>query len=126
MFMPETIARKYVLTKIAKGDYLLPSNDGGTLWRIRSYEDGPSYGLEDWPRDLTLWGIWKWDTPVTGASLASVDPDAWDRWECYDTSYESRAQAIRSVLRCRQSELTWGDGGLRKRVAEHNAMTTHV
>jgi len=48
-----TTARKYVMTRIDKGDYLLPSNDGETLWRIRQYMDGPSWGLLDWPRALS-------------------------------------------------------------------------
>jgi hypothetical protein len=97
-----SVERKYVLTKIGKGDYLLPSNDGRTLWRLRTYEDGPSHGL-DWPRDLTFWGIWKWNLPMTTdagpGSLDTVDPDEWDRWEYVDGAYETRAQAIEAALR---------------------------
>ena len=37
-----TVARKYALTKIDPGDYLLPSNDATVLYRIRKYTDGPS------------------------------------------------------------------------------------
>lgn len=44
-----TTERKYAMTRIATGDYLLPSNDARTIWRIERYTDGPSLGL-DWPR----------------------------------------------------------------------------
>lgn len=94
--------RKYVLTKIGKGDYLLPSNDGCTLWRLRIYEDGPSHGL-DWPRDLTLWAIWRWDRPINAdaGSLDTVDPYEWARWEHVEGGCETRAEAIDAALRLR-------------------------
>jgi hypothetical protein len=95
--MTTTIERKYVLRRIGKGDYLLPSNDGATLWRIRTYEDGPSHGL-DWPRDLTFWGLWKWDAPIDTTGRAKIDPDDPDHWEYYDGTYKTRAEAIRAVL----------------------------
>ena len=54
-----TVTRKFALTKVAAGDYLLPSNDAQTVWRFQTYTDGPSGGL-DWPRDLTLWRVLRW------------------------------------------------------------------
>lgn len=90
--------RKYVLTRIAKGDYLLPSNDGRTLWRLRIYEDGPTHGLEDWPRDRTFWGLWKLTSHFDG----TLDPDTlddWGRWEPWDEYLPTRAAAIKSALR---------------------------
>jgi hypothetical protein len=91
--------RKYVMTRVGRGDYLLPGNDGTTLWRLRTYEDGPSHGL-DWPRDLTFWGIWKWDRSlVADSDLDTVDPGDWDRWEHVEGQYESRREAIDAALK---------------------------
>jgi hypothetical protein len=90
------IRRKYALTKIACGDYLLPSNDGQTIWRLCTYEDGPSHGLEEWPRDVTLWGVWKW----TGAGDA-VDPGDWGQWDMWEGTLQTRAEAIHAALKMR-------------------------
>lgn len=90
------VERKYVLTRLRARDYLLPSNDGRTIWRLLTYEDGPGHGLEvDWPRDRTFWGVWQWTGPVE-----CVDPDDWERWEAYDLGmYETRRDAIQAALR---------------------------
>lgn len=85
--------RKYALTKVGKGDWLLPSNDGRTIWRIAQYEDGPSHGLIDWPRDERVWGVWKW----TGHGDA-VDPDEWADWEMWIGTLTTRATAIEEAL----------------------------
>ena len=87
--------RKYALTKVAAGDYLLPSNDGLTIWRIAKYEDGPSKGL-DIPRDRTFWGVWLWSGVYETAVY--VDTEAWDRWEMCEAGLDSRAEAIQSAL----------------------------
>jgi hypothetical protein len=91
-----TVERRYAFTRVDKGDYLLPSNDGKVLWRLRTYTDGPSGGL-DWPRDRTVWGIWKWRYQL--GSSGAVDPDAWEQWEEWDLGmYETRAAAVESAL----------------------------
>jgi hypothetical protein len=89
-----TPERKYALTKVATGDYLLPSNDGRKVWRIARYEDGPSHGLDDWTRDIMLWGVWEW----TGKSSTYVDVGSWDRWEMWSSGHETRADAIATAL----------------------------
>lgn len=89
------VERKYALTKIAAGDYLLPSNDGKTIWRIHRYVDGPSSGIMDWPRDRDVWGFWRWEGRAEGA----VDLDDWDRWEMVGGLCDSRADAIQEALR---------------------------
>lgn len=91
-----TIERRYALTKIAPGDYLLPSNDAGTLWRLRRYTDGPTHGLEDWPRDRDLWGLWRYAYSLH--ALEPVDPDDWSVWEMVGDGYETRAEAIRAAM----------------------------
>ena len=87
-----SVDRKYVLTKFARGDYLLPSNDGQTIWRLATYEDGIEQGLD---HDLgTVWGVWKW---VGHGS--TIDPAEWGNWEMWDGSLPTRAEAIKVVLR---------------------------
>ena len=95
-----TIERVYALHRIAADDYLLPSNDGLTIWRIARYTDGPSGGLTDWPRDREVWGLWRWRQPHLVASpshLANVDD--WNEWEFVDGLFDTRAAAIDEALR---------------------------
>ncbi len=94
MSATKEIRRKYALTKIKRGDYLLPSNDGRTIWRLCAYEDGPSTGITDWPGDVTFWGVWKW----TGAG-DTVDPQDWEPWEMMESMLPTRAEAVRAALK---------------------------
>lgn len=90
--------RKYAMSKGAgPGDWLQMSNDGKTLWRIRKYTDGPSLGLEDWPADKEVWGIWKWLGKIElGASLDLNDGSQWDFWE---GTLKSRTLAVEAALK---------------------------
>lgn len=88
-----SVRRKYVLTRINAGDYLLPSNDGEKLWRIYKAIEGPSSGL-DWPRDKEVWQISEWTGP-----LKEVDPEDWNRWNFYEGMHETRRAAIDSALK---------------------------
>lgn len=89
-----TIERKYALTKIKPGDYLLPSNDALAVYRIARYTEGPSSGIEDRTRDREVWGYWRW----TGVGRY-VDTGSWDRWDMIDGMYDTRAEAIDQALR---------------------------
>ena len=91
--MPATVERKYALTRIKAGDYLLPSNDGNTIWRIAKYVEGPSTGIEDWPRDRDVWGVWR----RTGSGLY-VDLNDWDCFAFHGGMYNTRADAIAGAL----------------------------
>lgn len=91
------IERKYQLIKIDAGDWLLPGNDGKTLWRIAKYEDGPSYGLEDWPADKEFWGAWKWMAATPPRS--EDDFSDWGRWDQYGYECTSRRDAIQAALK---------------------------
>lgn len=93
--------RKYALTKLAAGDYLLPSNDGTTLWRVRIYEDGPSHGMEI-PADRDFWGIWKWAEAIEPGSY--VDTKDWSRWEFFEGTHDTRKQAIDAALKLTGAE----------------------
>lgn len=92
-----TPRRKYALTKIESGDYLLPSNDALTVWRIRKYIEGPSTGL-DWPKDREVWGLWRWDMPATNSEVY-IDIEDWARWQHWDGHFDTRAEAIDGALR---------------------------
>ena len=95
---PEKVQRKWALIKIAKSDYLLPSNDKQTLWRITIYEDGPSHGLDpnDCPKDRLFWGAWKW----TGREFPKdeFDLEDWDRWAQWVAHCGTRREAIGAVV----------------------------
>jgi hypothetical protein len=86
--------RKYALTRFSAGDYVFPSNDRQTVWRIMVYEDGPSHGLEGMSRDRRFWGVWKWSGDPQFIDLSAID-----RWEMMDGSYETRREAIHAALK---------------------------
>lgn len=89
----QTAERKYALTKVKPGDYLLPSNDAKMIWRIARYTDGPTTGLMDWSRDREVWGVWRWEGEPT-----YVDTGSWNRWEMVLGPLFTRAEAIRKVM----------------------------
>ncbi len=92
-----TPERKYALTKIATGDYLLPSNDAANIYRISSYTDGPSMGLEDWPRDRTVWILRRWTGEVGPGCFVDTSADS-ERWEEVETCIPTRREAINTAL----------------------------
>jgi hypothetical protein len=94
----DTPVRKYALTRVATGDYIFPSNDGKTIWRVAKYEDGPSHGLDEMPRDRELWGLWKWREPI-GLQSPYVDTGDWNRWEFWEGWHETRQEAIDAALK---------------------------
>lgn len=93
--------RRYPLRKLAAGDYLLSSNDGRTLLRICRHEDGPSHGLDDWPRDRWFWQALRWPEPVTSSTRLSkrYDVDDLSRWHEIATHLDTRRDAIDAALR---------------------------
>jgi hypothetical protein len=93
------VERKYALRRIKAGDYLLIGNDDVTLWRISKYVDGPSTGLEDWPRDREVWGLRKWETPIVLGEKTGIEVENWDRWEFWEGPFDRRQEAIDAACR---------------------------
>ena len=89
------IARRYRMIRLDKGDYLLPSNDAETLWRIAKYDEDDG---------TKLWGLWRWDggMPTVDQIAAALDEGMWtDRWEYWDGGYRTRQAVIDTILRDR-------------------------
>ena len=88
--------RKYRMVRVSAGDYILPSNDGQTFWRVRAYEDGPSHGIMDWPRDITLWSCYRW----CGARppQETREPLYESNWRFHADNFATRAEAIEAAL----------------------------
>lgn len=100
MTTTEAPERKYALTKLAAGDYLLPSNDAATVWRLSTYTDGPSMGLDSLKRDREFWGVWRFiGRPVTNGLMTGEEVEDWNQWEQFDSLLDSRAAAIRSAMK---------------------------
>lgn len=88
--------RKYALTKIARGDWLLPGNDGESMYRLVTYEDGPSNGL-DIPKDRTFWAVHRWAGYAGPDAIIDLQP--WTMWENVAASLDTRRDAIEYVVR---------------------------
>ena len=91
------VERKYALTRVGSGDYLLPSNDAQTIWRIQNYVDGPSYGLMEWPRDRKLWRVLRWTGVAGVGGYVDTAPEC-DRWAEATTCLSTRRAAVEWAL----------------------------
>lgn len=106
------IERTYKLTRLGKGDYLLPSNDAQTLWRIASYEEDGSatYQKEFTPgkgpsgREYvlrgTFWNLYRWDGgfPTPEQLAAAFEDSEWTRWDFWSGPHATRADAVKAAL----------------------------
>ncbi len=95
--------RKFALTKITAGDWLFPSNDGQTLWRVYSYrEDGSAEWVNGGAPILgTFWACAKFIGPMATADrlLRSGDLLGWENWESWATTLKSRREAVNEAMR---------------------------
>lgn len=90
--------RKYVLTKVASGDYLLPSNDGTRMWRIVRYTDMVASGNGKRPTPRDFWAAWRWRKHVH-PTAEFPDLEDWSEWEEMDSLLATRKEAIDAALR---------------------------
>lgn len=86
--------RKYQMIRIAAGDYLLPSNDTQTLWRIVKIKEMDTEKL----RDVEVWEALYHETPLQQLNINSFDPDDWTPWRCWETWIPTRRDAISIAL----------------------------
>lgn len=101
-----TERRKYVLTQIARGDYIFPSNDGEQLWRVSAYEEDGSLEVSDGNRSRRIkgrfWQAWRFKgTPAEAQRLVDHDPDGfldWERWESWESLLPTRKAAVENAL----------------------------
>lgn len=98
-----TATRKYQMTRVRAGSYLLPSNDAQTLWHVYSFEDGISHGV-DHP-DRTYWACARFlGTYEQAVFAASADVENYgyitrDGWQETDTYLRTRKDATDAALR---------------------------
>lgn len=81
--------RKFVLIRVARGDYIVPSNDGLTLYRIARYDDpeaevGPKYG----------WGVHTCSRHSFDSATFALD---WECWTYHEAGFKTRAEAIKAI-----------------------------
>lgn len=96
------VGRKYAMTRLAKGDYLLPSNDAKTLWRIYTYEEEGSlvHVMPDRSERAvvgTFWALAK--RPMPSMQDIDIDVAEWDGWEFWAGPLNSRRAAIDEAMR---------------------------
>jgi hypothetical protein len=93
------VARKYAMTKVARGDYLLPSNDARWLLRIASYEED---GSAEWGNGQkvvgTFWAVYRRPMPREGTPLDSI-LEWGDGWEFWAGTLATRKDALAEALR---------------------------
>jgi hypothetical protein len=94
--MADIPQRKYTMMKgQGAGDWLLPGNDGKTLWRL-SKEDNALNGVE---ADWGPWCLWRWHRTI---GKLGIDMDAlgdWSQWDLEEQGHLSRENAIRAALK---------------------------
>lgn len=96
--------RKYAMTRVRAGDYLLPSNDGKTLWRIASYHEDGSAEWQDergqWHKVVgTFWQTAKYRHGVPRVGLLDEDFLDWNEWHTWETNLRTRKEAVEAALR---------------------------
>jgi hypothetical protein len=96
--------RKWAMTRIRSGDYLLPSNDARTLWRISEYAEDGSAGNYDgagrWvPITGRFWQVSKFKGPLPAVDATLPDDFLdWDNWETHTTGLLKRKYAVEVAL----------------------------
>jgi hypothetical protein len=96
------IERKYAMIRIEAGDYLLPSNSGRSLWRLRRYYEGPETGIE---KGRYVWSCarYSWmsrDFPAPHELGEVIEILNQDRWVETQGWLDTRQEAINEALEC--------------------------
>lgn len=90
--MTETM-RKYAMTMIGPGDWLLPSNDAEMIWRISRYDDPEMTG------QTTGWQLHNMPLLSFQRLLDRnwEDPTDWAHWDYDSGGYRTRSEAVDAV-----------------------------
>jgi hypothetical protein len=108
--MAAAVERKYQMVRVGAGDYLLPSNDGLTLWRIHRYHENGSLEISvgDGKTKKVVGDFWAChrmpmpdpDDPAKwpGDEELTEWPGAWKE---YAWGYVKRQDAITDALKAR-------------------------
>lgn len=102
--MTATMERRYQLTRICSGDYVFPSNDGRTLWRVSRYEEDGSLETDE-GRVVrgTFWRAGRFNGSLERAdALMRRDPDeflSWASWIEWDSLLPTREAALDAALK---------------------------
>lgn len=105
--MTMTIERTFQMVKVSAGDWLLPSNDGQQLWRLRAYDEtGDAVLVDADGNESTLIGRF-WDASLCELSPQTIVDDEIEQFDVLDpslwslqaTCLRSRTEAIEFALR---------------------------
>lgn len=95
--------RRYQMTRVGKGDWLLPSNDRQTLWRIHTYDEDGSAEYQDetgWHKIVgTFWATAKYNGDIPDDRPLPEDFLEWHRWTPWAGPFSTRGDAIKDVIR---------------------------
>jgi hypothetical protein len=103
--MTETLERRFALTRLGSGDYLLPSNDERGLYRIQAYdEDGSLSAPGGGAIRGRFWLIYVHAGEVDRDDLGRitggpVDPDDPYEWIALEYGFPTRKAAIEHLER---------------------------
>lgn len=105
-------ARKYRMTRITSGDYLLPSNDLRTLWRIFRYtEHGDASWVDSDGDEHVIRGEWwacaRYERRFHGKLDIVQDPDFFEwgsHWLHWSGPFATRQEAVDEAIRASEKE----------------------
>lgn len=105
--MATVIERRYQMTRLRSGDYLLPDNDEQTLWRITRYEERDGSLLRGDGTEIRgdFWALWR--CRLTFDEVTDDDwilengfvVDDWNYWVEVHSLLPTRQAAIEAAMR---------------------------
>ena len=105
--------RNYAMIRVGAGDWMLPSNDAQTMWRLAAYEeDGSAWRTDEQGREHQIvgrfWSVYRMTMSKLQALVNSPvtdDEDILDfsEWEHWAGGFGSRKAAIEEALSVRSS-----------------------
>lgn len=90
-------SRRYKLTRLEPGDYLLLSNDAKTLWRIADYNEWGSLEIDGKPITGRFWELFR--RPAPARTQPIIDVIDWSGWKFWSGLHSTRNEALAAALR---------------------------